>query len=210
MKTCMLHCSPVYQSVARCIAACHLKCKPVNIGQRQSILRNIPGDKLLYPRLLTDTPGNSVADGSSYTLSLTDIPVYLYTPRIYPNLLTDTSGTMQLAGLHILCCWLIFGCPIQVTGPWLYPGLLTDIPGNRAADAGLRILCRWQVFWYTIQVTGHYTPRYWLTQGYSVAERSSYTLSLTNIPVYSPSARGGGGGGWGGGAISRVTDWYTG
>ena len=49
MKTCKLHCSLVYQSVSQCIAACHLECKPVNISQRQSILRNIPGDRLLYP-----------------------------------------------------------------------------------------------------------------------------------------------------------------
>ena len=48
LKTCKLHCSPVYQSVSRCIAACHLKYKPVNIGQRQSILRNIPDDRLLH------------------------------------------------------------------------------------------------------------------------------------------------------------------
>ena len=91
MKTCKLHCSPVYQSVTRCIAACHLKCKQVNSGQRQNILRNIPGDRLLYPGLLTDTPGNRVANRSSYTLSLTDIPVDLYTPSVYPRLLTDTS-----------------------------------------------------------------------------------------------------------------------
>ena len=82
MKTCKLHCFPVYQSVSRCIAACHLKCEPVNIGLRQSILLNIPGYRLFYPGLLTDTPGNGVADRSSYTLSLTDIPVYLYTPSV--------------------------------------------------------------------------------------------------------------------------------
>ena len=64
----------------------------MNIGQRQSILRNIPGDRLFYPGLLTDTPGNSVADRSLYTLSLTDIPVDLYTPGVYSRLLTDTSG----------------------------------------------------------------------------------------------------------------------
>ena len=54
--------------------------------------RNIPGDRLLYPGLLTDTLGNSVDDRSSYTLSLTDIPVDLYSPSVYPRLLTDTSG----------------------------------------------------------------------------------------------------------------------
>ena len=71
MKTCKLHCSLVYQSVSQCKAACHLKCKPVNISQRQSILRNILGDRLLYPGLLTDTPGTSVAR-SSYTLIVAD------------------------------------------------------------------------------------------------------------------------------------------
>ena len=84
-KVYMLHCSPVNQSVIRCIAASHLKCKPVNIGQRQTILRNIPVDRLLYPGLLTDTPGNSVSDRSSCTLSLTDIPVFLSTPSVYPG-----------------------------------------------------------------------------------------------------------------------------
>ena len=72
----------------------------------------------------------------------------------------------------------------------LYPGLLTDISGNSVADTGLCILCRWQIFWYTIQVTGRYIPRYWLTLGYSVADRSSYTLLLTDSPVYTPSIRG--------------------
>ena len=88
MKTCKLHCSLVYQSVIRCIAACHLKCKPVNIGQRQRILRNVPGDRLLYPGLLTDTPGNSVADTSLSTLSPIDIPVYTLGDRpLYPVLM---------------------------------------------------------------------------------------------------------------------------
>ena len=77
MKTCKLHCSLVYQSISQCIGTCHLKCKPVNISQRQSILRdpilqNILGDRLLYPGLLTDTPGTSVADRSSYTLIVAD------------------------------------------------------------------------------------------------------------------------------------------
>ena len=77
MKTCKLRCSLVYQSISQCIGACHLKCKPVNISQRQSILRdpilqNILGDRLLYPGLLTDTLGTSVADRSSYTLIVAD------------------------------------------------------------------------------------------------------------------------------------------
>ena len=77
MKTCKLHCSLVYQSISQCIGTCHLKCKPVNISQRESILRdpilqNILGDRLLYPGLLIDTPGTSVADRSSYTLIVAD------------------------------------------------------------------------------------------------------------------------------------------
>ena len=44
------------------------------------------------PGLLTDTPGNSLADRSLYTLSLADIPVDLYIPSVYPRLLADTSG----------------------------------------------------------------------------------------------------------------------
>ena len=131
MKTCKLHCSPGYQSVNRCIAACQLKCKPVNIGQRQSILRNIPGDKLLYPWLLTDTPGNSAADRSSYTLSLTDIPVDLYTPSVYPRLLTDTSG---YNGRSSYTLWLTDIRVYTSSNRPLYPGLLTDTPGNCVFD----------------------------------------------------------------------------
>ena len=55
-----------------------------------SYSRNIPGDRPLYRRLLADTLGNSVPDRSSYTLSLTDIPVDLYTLSVYPRLLTVT------------------------------------------------------------------------------------------------------------------------
>ena len=72
--------------------------------------------------------------------------------------------------------------------------ILTDIPGNSVADTGLRILCHWQIFRYTTQMTGRYIPRYWLTQAYSVADRSSYTLVLTDIPVYTTSVRRGVGG----------------
>ena len=50
-----------------------------------------PGERLLYPKLQTDTLGYSVADGSLYTLSPTDIPVYTLGDRLlYPGLLTDT------------------------------------------------------------------------------------------------------------------------
>ena len=98
-------------------------------------------DRPWHPGLLNDTPGNSVADRSSYTLSLTDIPVDLYTPSVYPRLLTDTSEYMQLAGLHILCRWLIFGCTLQVTGRytlgyWLIHRFTVQL-------TGLGLLCCW-------------------------------------------------------------------
>ena len=56
--------------------------------------RNISDDRPLYPGLLADLLGNSVADRFTYTLSPTDIPIDLYTSSVYPRLLTDTSGTM--------------------------------------------------------------------------------------------------------------------
>ena len=164
----------------------------------QVLLTNIPGDRPLYPGILTDTPGKSVADRSLYTLSLTDIPVALYTPSIYPRLLTNTSR-YNVAGrssytLSLTDIWVYTSSDRP-----LYPGLLTDIPGYSVADNGLRILCCWQIFRYTIQVTGRYKLHYLLTQGYSVADRLSYTVLLTDIPVYKCQ-----------GAIPRVTDWYTG
>ena len=82
---------------------------------------------MLYPRLLTDTLGNNVADRSSYTLSLTNIPVAL-TPSVYPRLLTDTVGynvagrssyTLSLSDIHVYTS----------SDRPLYTGLLTDIPG---------------------------------------------------------------------------------
>ena len=56
-----------------------------------------PGERLLYPKLQTDTLGYSVADGSLYTLSPTDIPVYTLGDRpLYPGLLTDTQCSLQV------------------------------------------------------------------------------------------------------------------
>ena len=50
-----------------------------------------PGERLLYPKLQTDTLGYSVADRALYSLSLTDIPVYTFGDRpLYPGLRTDT------------------------------------------------------------------------------------------------------------------------
>ena len=95
-------------------------------------------DRPLYPGLLIDTPWNSVADRSSYTLSLTDIPVDLYTLSVYPRLLTDTSG-YNVAGRSLSLT------DIRVytsSDRPLYSGLLTHIPGNSVADSGLLILCR--------------------------------------------------------------------
>ena len=50
-----------------------------------------PGERLLYPKLQTDTLWYIVADRSLSTLSLTDILVYtLGGGPLYPGLLTDT------------------------------------------------------------------------------------------------------------------------
>ena len=50
-----------------------------------------PGERLLYPKLLSDTLGYNVVDRSLYTLPPTDIPVYTLDDRpLYPGLLTDT------------------------------------------------------------------------------------------------------------------------
>ena len=51
-----------------------------------------PGDRGLYPGLLTDIQGNSVAYRSLYTLLVSDTLLDLYTPSVYPKLLTDTTG----------------------------------------------------------------------------------------------------------------------
>ena len=149
--------------------------------------RNIPGDRLLYPRLLTDTLRNSVPDRSSYTLLLTDIPVDLDNLSVYHRLLTVTrTSRYNVAGRSL-------SLPdIQVytsSDRPLYPGLLTDILGNSVADNVFVQFVADNLFRYTIQVTGCNTPRYWLTQGYSVADRSSYTLSPTDILQYTPSVK---------------------
>ena len=94
--------------------------------------RNIPGERPLYPRLLTDTLGNSVPDMSSYILSLTDIPVDLYTLSVYPRLqtVTRTSG-YNVAGRSLsLTDIQVYTSSVRP----LYPGLLTDILGNSVAD----------------------------------------------------------------------------
>ena len=90
---------------------------------------------------MTDTLGNSVADRSSYTLSLTNIPVDLYTASVYPRLLTDTLW-YNVAGRSSYTLLLIDIWMYTSSERPLYPGLLTDILGNRVADMGLRILCR--------------------------------------------------------------------
>ena len=50
-----------------------------------------PGERLLYPKLQSNTLRYSVVDSSLYTLSPIDIPVYTLGDRpLYPGLLTDT------------------------------------------------------------------------------------------------------------------------
>ena len=97
----------------------------MNIGQRQSILRNIPGDRVIYPGLLSDTPGNSIADRSSYTLSLTNILVDLYTSSVYPRLLIDISG-FNVAGRTSYTLLLTNIWVYTSSDRPLYPGLLTE------------------------------------------------------------------------------------
>ena len=68
------------------------------------------GNRPLYTGLLTDTQGSSVAYRSSYTLSLTDIPVNTPGDRpLYPSLQTNILGnivanrylhTLLLTGIH--------------------------------------------------------------------------------------------------------------
>ena len=116
---------------------------------------------MLYPGLLTDTPGNSVADRSSYTLSLTDIPVDLYTQSVYSRLLTDTSG-LNAAGRY---SYTLLLPDIQVYTSRdrpLYPGRLTDIPGNSVADTDLRIQCTLSLTYILVYIPGERLlyPRY--------------------------------------------------
>ena len=109
-KTCQLHCSQVYQSVIRDITACHPDCFLVYFVADQYSLVYTLDDRPLYTGLLTDIPGSSVAYRSSYTLSLTDIPVYtpgdkpLY-PRLQTNMLGNSvadrySYTLSLIGIR--------------------------------------------------------------------------------------------------------------
>ena len=152
MKTCKLHFSLVYQSVSQCIAACHLKCKPVNISQRQSILRNILGDRLLYPRLLTDTPGTSVGDRSSYTLIVADwyssISIH---SKCIPQV-TDWYIRVQCSGRTSYTLLLIDIRVYTSSNRPLYPGFLADIPGNRQ--------CSWHWSLYTLSLTDIPVYRY--------------------------------------------------
>ena len=92
-KICQLHCSLVYQSVIRNITACHLDCFVVHfVADRYSLVYTL-GDRPLYTGLLTDIPGSSVAYRSSYTLSLTSIPVYTPGDRpLYPRFHTNILG----------------------------------------------------------------------------------------------------------------------
>ena len=82
-------------------------------------------DKPLYPGLLTDIPGNSAA---SYTLSLTDIPVYNPDDRpLFPALVTDT-------GVQCLYTLSLNDIPVYIPSVrGLYPGLQIDIQGKSVA-----------------------------------------------------------------------------
>ena len=107
-----------------------------------------PGERLIYPKLQTDTVGYSVTDRSLYTLSPTDIPVYTLGDRpLYPGLLTDTP-------MYSVACRSLFTLSltnIPVHSPCdrpLYPGLLTDTLGNSVADTSLYTLLLIQVYSY--------------------------------------------------------------
>ena len=88
-----------------------------------------PDERLLYPKLQTDTLGYSVADRS---LSPTDISVCTLGDRpLYPGLLTDIP-------VHSVanCSWFTLSLTnIPVYSPCdrpLYPELLTNTPDNVA------------------------------------------------------------------------------
>ena len=96
-----------------------------------------PGERLLYPKLQTDTLGYSVIDRSLYTLSRTDIPVYTLGDRPqFPGLLTDTP-------MYSVACRSWFTLSLTNILAYsscdrpLYIGLLTDTPGNSVADRSL-------------------------------------------------------------------------
>ena len=116
----------MYQSVTRDITACHPECFVVSfVADRYSLAYTL-GDRPHYTGLLTDTPGSSVAYRSSYTLSLTNIPVYtpgdrpLYT-RLQTNILGNSVAdrylyTLSLTGIRVCLFVLRFYGPGNQTG----------------------------------------------------------------------------------------------
>ena len=99
-----------------------------------------PGDKPLYPRLLNNILGNSVA------LSPTDISVYtLGDMLLYPWLLTDTP--VYSVAYKSWCTLSLTNIPVySPCDRPLYPGLLTLTPSNSVADRSLYTLLLIQVY----------------------------------------------------------------
>ena len=128
---------------------------------------NIPvytlGDRPLYPRLLTDTPMYCVAYRSWFTLSLTNILEYSPCDRpLYSGLLTDTLGKSVADRYSYILS--LTGIRVISGYTWVQCSLSYFV-ADRQSGPGERLL-------------------YPDTFGYSVADRSLYTLSLTNILLY--------------------------
>ena len=131
--------------------------------------------KRAQSRQLLLIPGSSVAYRSSYTLSLTNIPVYTPGDRpLYPRLQTNILGnSVADKYIRILCRWPVFRYVLQVTG------------GYTRVQCSLEIL----LYFVTDRYSGSGERQLYLklqtdTLGYSVADRFLYTLSPTDIPVY--------------------------
>ena len=130
-----------------------------------------PGERLLYPKLQTNTMGYSVVDRSLYTLFPTDIPVYSLGDRpLYPGLLTD-APMYSVAYRSWFTLSLTY---IPVYSPCdrpLYPGLLTDTLDNNVADSPASILHK--------SIAGRYRPAIDLRR--MLAGRSVYFVAYSGI-----------------------------
>ena len=118
-----------------------------------------PRERLLYPKLQTDTLGYSVADRSLYTLSPTDILVCTLDERsLYPGLLTDTL--VYSVAYRSWFTLLLTNLPVySPCDRPLYTGLLTDTPDDSVADRSLYSLLLIQVLYiYNCQQTINPNP----------------------------------------------------
>ena len=143
------------------------------VADRYSLVYTL-GDRPLYTGLLTDLPGSSVAYRSSYTLSLTDIPVYTPSDRpLYPGLQTSILGNSVADMYSYTCRWPVFEYALQVTGgytwvQWSLQILLYFVADRHSGPSERQLYPKLQTY----------------TVGYSVADTCIEACLLECIPDY--------------------------